>query len=206
MVIKIKDTGTTVELMPMAKALARKFSKRYGSYGTPMGGQSNVAYNDFLGEAYLSLSEAVASFDAGKGAKIGSWAYTSISQALRRYKDRNASLVSYPDNATGRLALRETPEVLTEVKEWHLSSEDDLTNTGESSNLLLRDFLFDDITYAYTEDGALTTEEYRVMLSRWNKIPYPSIATNMICSEYKVRQLETSAMQKLKDYFNDKYY
>ena len=107
---------TIVKLMPIAEALAKKYSKMYRGY-------HRVGYDELLAEAYLSLAEAVSKFKVGYATKVETWAYTSVSQALRRYRDRNASLVTYPDNARGRQALRDMPEVLTEIKGWHLTDE-----------------------------------------------------------------------------------
>lgn len=129
-----------LRLMPMAQALAYRYSK---------GGD----LDEYRAVANLSLCEAVSTFDASRGAKIDSWAYTRLCVALRLHRQRSKSILSYPDTAKGRQSVV-TEDQMVEIKEHHLNSED--YDTLEEARGILE--------YA---KALLTPKEYKVIYLRY---------------------------------------
>jgi len=167
------STSDILRLMPMASALAYRYSKGHN-------------LEEYRAVANLSLCEAVSSFDATKGAKIDSWAYTRLCVALRLHRQKAKSLLSYPDTAKGRESVVEADQMV-EIKEWHLSSED-FSISDEAEGIL---------EYA---KALLTPKEYKVIHYRYateDKLTQEQVGKLMGVSSSTVSKLEKIALGKI---------
>lgn len=163
-----------LRLTPMANALAYKFSRG-----------NNL--EEYRSVASLALCEAVSSFDATRGAKVDSWAYTRLCVALRLHRQRARSILSYPDTAKGRASVVEDDQVV-EIKEWHLNSEDFDSGLDAGG-------MFD---YA---KALLTDQEFKVIYLRFfpDEKPTQAVVAKVLgISSQMVSKIEKVALGKLR--------